>query len=96
MSLCKLFIFQDSETFLLVELIDECWDPQSTTQTLKLVKLMNELSNDYPSLRVTSKNLQGMFTIITDKMKTALDNDVFIPIFQKQLSDECPESILFY
>jgi len=71
----------------LSRLIDECWDPLSTTQTLKLVKLMNELSNDYPSLRVTSKNLQSMFTIITDKMKVALDNDVFIPIFQKQSAD---------
>lgn len=53
---------------------------------------MNELSNDYPSLRVTSKNLQSMFTVITDKMKVALDNDVFIPIFQKQLSQ--PLSLL--
>lgn len=44
------------------------------------------MSADYPSLRVTSKNLQNMFTIISDKMKAALDNDVFIPIFQKQLS----------
>lgn len=58
----------------------------STTQTLKLVKLMNQMSSDYPSLRVTSKNLQSTFTIITEKMKVALDNDVFIPIFQKQLS----------
>lgn len=51
---------------------------------------MNEMANDYPSLRLTSKNLQGMFTIITDKMKLALDNDVFIPIFQKQLSHFYP------
>lgn len=81
------FLHSVFELFLksyLSELIDDCWDPQSTTQTLKLVKLMNQLSIDYPSLRVTSKNLQGMFTIITDKMKSALDNDVFIPIFQKQ------------
>lgn len=51
------------------------------------MKLVNQMSNDYPSLRVTSKNLQNMFTIITDKMKLALDNDVFIPIFQKQSAD---------
>jgi GC-rich sequence DNA-binding factor len=48
---------------------------------------MNQISNDYPSLRVTSKNLQTMFTIITDKMKLALDNDVFIPIFQSRSAD---------
>lgn len=45
------------------------------------------MSNDYPSLRVTSKNLQTMFTIITDKMKLSLDNDVFIPIFQSRNAD---------
>ncbi|CRK97101.1 CLUMA_CG010440, isoform A [Clunio marinus] len=71
----------------LTKLIDECWDPLSTTQTLKLVKLINQLSNDYPSLRITSKNLQNLFVVITDKMKAALDNDVFIPIFQKQSAD---------
>jgi GC-rich sequence DNA-binding factor len=69
-------------------IIESCFDPLSTTQTLKLVKLMNQLANDYPSLRITSKNLQSMFTTITEKMKMALDNDVFIPIFQKQYVDE--------
>jgi GC-rich sequence DNA-binding factor len=82
-----LFGLFHAKNYFISELIEDCWDPLSTTQTLKLVKLMNELSNDYPSLRVTSKNLHVMFTIITDKMKAALDNDVFIPIiFQKQLS----------
>jgi GC-rich sequence DNA-binding factor len=68
----------------LIKIIDECFDPLSTTQTLKLVKLLKQLSNDYPSLRITSKNLQNLFVTMTDKMKLALDNDVFIPIFQKQ------------
>lgn len=66
------------------KIIEGCFDPLSTTQTLRLVKLLNQLSNDYPSLRINSKNVQAMFTIITDRMKLALDNDVFIPIFQKQ------------
>jgi GC-rich sequence DNA-binding factor len=48
---------------------------------------MNQLTADYPSLRVTSKNLQSLFTTITDKMKEALDNDVFIPIFQSRSAD---------
>jgi GC-rich sequence DNA-binding factor len=53
---------------------------------------MNQMANDYPSLRVTSKNLQTIFTIITDKMKTALDNDVFIPIFQSSRSADAKSS----
>lgn len=48
---------------------------------------MHQLTNDYPSLRVTSKNLQTLFTIITEKMKLALENDVFIPIFQSRSAD---------
>lgn len=66
------------------KIIDGCFDPLSRTQTLRLVQLLNQLSRDYPSLRITSKNLQTLFATITDKMKLALDNDVFIPIFQKQ------------
>ncbi|KAG5680373.1 hypothetical protein PVAND_009882 [Polypedilum vanderplanki] len=68
-------------------IIEGCFDPLSTTQTLRLVKLMNQLANEYPSLRITSKNLQTMFTTITEKFKITLDNDVFIPIFQKQTPD---------
>jgi GC-rich sequence DNA-binding factor len=66
------------------KIIEGCFDPLSRTQTLRLVQLLNQLSKDYPSLRITSKNLQNLFTTITEKMKLALDNDVFIPIFQKQ------------
>ncbi|XP_070493177.1 PAX3- and PAX7-binding protein 1 isoform X1 [Chironomus tepperi] len=69
------------------KILEGCFDPLSTTQTLKLVKLLNQLSKDYPSLRITSKNLQALFSIITEKMTIALDNDVFIPIFPKQSSD---------
>lgn len=71
----------------ILEIIEDVWDPLSTTQTLRLVGLMNRLTNEYPSLRLTSKSLQAMFTIITDKMKLTLENDVFIPIFQKQTAD---------
>lgn len=60
------------------------WDPLSTTQTLKLVGLVNRLSAEFPSLRITSKSLHVLFSAMLDKMKMALDNDVFIPIFQKQ------------
>jgi GC-rich sequence DNA-binding factor len=68
----------------LSEIIENCWDPLSTTQTLKLVQLISRLGREYPSLRTTSKSLRTLFTVILDKMKLTLDNDVFIPIMQKQ------------
>lgn len=68
----------------LTELIEKCWDPLSTTQTLKLVVLIRRLGEDYPSLRPKSKHLRALLMAVLDKMKLSLENDVFIPIFAKQ------------
>lgn len=68
----------------LTVLIEQVWDPLSTTQTLKLVRLINRLSRDYPSLRRTCKQLRTLFQALLDKLKLAIDNDVFIPVFPKQ------------
>lgn len=71
-------------SFVILELIETCWDPLSTSQTLKLVGLIRRLGCDYPSLKPTSKYMRTLFLTILDKMKLSLDNDVFIPIFPKQ------------
>ncbi|XP_062698152.1 PAX3- and PAX7-binding protein 1 [Aedes albopictus] len=71
----------------LTVLIEQVWDPLSTTETLKLVRLINRLSRDYPSLRRTCKQLRLLFQAILDKLKLAIDNDVFIPVFPKQLQE---------
>ncbi|XP_055544228.1 PAX3- and PAX7-binding protein 1 [Wyeomyia smithii] len=71
----------------LTALIEQVWDPLSTTQTLKLVRLINRLSRDYPSLRRTCKQLRMLFQAILDKLKLAVDNDVFIPVFPKQMQE---------
>lgn len=68
----------------LAVLIEQVWDPLSTTQTLKLVRLINRLCRDYPSLRRTCKQLRTLVQAILDKLKLAIDNDVFIPVFPKQ------------
>lgn len=68
----------------LSEQVETCWDPLSTTQTLKLVGLIGRLGREYPSLRNNSKTTITLFTAIQEKMQAALDNDVFIPIFAKQ------------
>uniref|UniRef100_A0A1Q3G350 Putative transcriptional regulator binding to the gc-rich sequence n=1 Tax=Culex tarsalis TaxID=7177 RepID=A0A1Q3G350_CULTA len=71
----------------LTVLIEQVWDPLSTTQTLKLVRLINRLCRDYPSLRRTCKQLRTLFQAILDKLKLAIDNDVFIPVFPKQMQE---------
>lgn len=57
----------------------------STSQTLRLVGTINRLIKEYPSLNDTSKQLETLFNAILDKIKAAVENDVFIPIFPKQL-----------
>lgn len=47
---------------------------------------MGRLGREYPSLKTTSKYLRTLFATVLDKMKAALDHDVFIPIFPKQLA----------
>ncbi|XP_058119129.1 PAX3- and PAX7-binding protein 1 isoform X2 [Anopheles coustani] len=71
----------------LTALVEQCWDPLSTTQTFRLVRLLKRLARDYPSLRITCKPLRTLFQAILDKMKQSIDNDVFIPIFPKQAQE---------
>lgn len=55
----------------------------STSQTLRLVGTVRRLIIDYPNLNEKSKQLQLLFTAILEKIKAAIDNDVFMPIFPK-------------
>ncbi|XP_050082324.1 intron Large complex component GCFC2 isoform X2 [Anopheles aquasalis] len=71
----------------LTALCEQYWDPLSTTQTLRLVRLLKRLVRDYPSLRLTCKPLRALFQTILDKLKQSVDNDVFIPIFPKQAQE---------
>lgn len=66
------------------EIVDTCWDPLSSTQTLKLVCALGRLGREYPALKPSSKYLRTLFVTILDRIKGALDHDVFIPIFPKQ------------
>lgn len=68
------------------DIVNQCWDPLSTTQTLRLIGFINRLARDFP-LKDISKQLQQLFEKILEKMKLALENDVFIPIFPKQVQE---------
>ncbi|XP_055387632.1 PAX3- and PAX7-binding protein 1 isoform X2 [Condylostylus longicornis] len=70
----------------LTELVAHCWDPLSTTQTLRLIGQIRKLGREYP-LQEQSKFLKTLFITILDKLKDCLENDVFIPIFPKQMQE---------
>ncbi|KAB0798165.1 hypothetical protein PPYR_09158 [Photinus pyralis] len=62
------------------KLVDRCWDPLSSSQTLKLVGILSRYIRRFPSLGPASKPLQNLFNAILHKLKGALENDVFIPV----------------
>ncbi|XP_012277672.1 PAX3- and PAX7-binding protein 1 [Orussus abietinus] len=71
----------------LTAVVEKIWDPMSTSQTLRLVGTINRLIRDYPNLTDSSKPLELLFNAILEKAKSAVENDVFIPIFPKQVLD---------
>lgn len=71
----------------LKDIVDSTWDPLSTSQTQRLVNLLSHLLQEYPSLVSSSKPLNNLLSSIVEKMKSAVENDVFIPIYPRQLMD---------
>lgn len=64
--------------------MEKVWDPMSTSQTLRLIGTIKRLIRDYPNLNDSSKLLGTFFNAIFDKIQSAVENDVFIPILPKQ------------
>lgn len=69
-------------------IVEKIWDPMSTSQTLRLGGTIRRLIRDYPNLNDMSKQLQQLFNAILDKIKSAVENDVFIPLLTKQSLDK--------
>ncbi|XP_050303170.1 PAX3- and PAX7-binding protein 1 [Anthonomus grandis grandis] len=67
----------------LATLVDKCWDPLSSSQTLRLVGTVKKLVRKFPTLTPESKSLTTLFSSIQHRIKQALDSDVFIPITLK-------------
>lgn len=71
----------------LTSIVEKVWDPMSTSQTLRLIGTIKRLIRDYPNLNDSSKLLGTFFNAIFDKIQSAVENDVFIPILPKQVLD---------
>lgn len=71
-------------------LTDKCWDPLSSSQTLRLVGVLSRYIRRFPSLGPASKSLNNLFNAVLHKLKSALEHDVFIPIIPKLAESKCP------
>ena len=66
-------------------LVRSAYDPLSTAQTLKLTGLLNQLISTYPTLSGESKPMRELLTVVKDRLKACLDQDVYIPLgYSKQ------------
>ncbi|XP_014239886.1 PAX3- and PAX7-binding protein 1 [Cimex lectularius] len=68
----------------LTQLTSLCWDPMSSSQTVSFVSLVTKLIQDYPTITHSSKFLTNLVSVIIEKMKEAVEKDIFIPIYPKQ------------
>lgn len=71
----------------LTDFVQFVWDPLSTTQTELLVLLMQRLADDYPTVQKDSKNTKKLFTEVVQKIRNSINNEVYIPLYQKGLLD---------
>ncbi len=82
----------------LIEIIDNVYDPMSTTQTKNITKLILKLIYDYPTLNSKSENTKRLFECIVSRIRKCLDNDIYIPLYSKQVIEQrnSNSSIFFY
>lgn len=74
----------------LTQLVDRCWDPLSSSQTLKLIGIITRYVRKFPTLGPASKALNNLFNAILHKMKCSLEHDVFIPLTPKLIESKSP------
>nr|XP_040574865.1 LOW QUALITY PROTEIN: PAX3- and PAX7-binding protein 1-like [Lepeophtheirus salmonis] len=61
-------------------LIHASYDPTSSSQTSRLVTFINKLYSDYPSIVGDSKQVRKLLTTVKEKIKSSVDNDIYIPM----------------
>ncbi|MCL4129672.1 UNVERIFIED_CONTAM: hypothetical protein GTU68_035862 [Idotea baltica] len=67
------------------DLVSCFWDPLSHVQSVRLVNLLRHYTIAYPSISPSSKQLKELVVAIIAKIRDAIENDVFIPMFPKSV-----------
>ncbi|XP_063249678.1 PAX3- and PAX7-binding protein 1 isoform X2 [Prinia subflava] len=65
---------------------ENIWDPFSTTQTSRMVAIVQKLIEGYPSVvNAENKNTQMLLKALLLRMRRTLDDDVFMPLYPKNI-----------
>ncbi|XP_059485631.1 PAX3- and PAX7-binding protein 1 [Neocloeon triangulifer] len=65
----------------LAKIMMDVWDPCSSSQTQRLAMTLRKILSDYPKLATRGRVSKTVLPVVVSKMKEAIDNDVFIPIY---------------
>lgn len=60
------------------------WDPLSSKQTKSISSIVKHILDNYPTIDPDSKLLITFLTNVVDRIRDAVDYDVFIPLSSKQ------------
>ncbi|KAL8611073.1 hypothetical protein ACOMHN_064364 [Nucella lapillus] len=71
----------------LTYITENVYDPLSTTQTSQWVNLSQRLFHDYPTISQKTKTAQAFLQAVVSRIKKALDDDVFMPIYPLSVLD---------
>ncbi|XP_041462279.1 PAX3- and PAX7-binding protein 1-like isoform X1 [Lytechinus variegatus] len=65
----------------LSDLLENVWDPTSTLQTHRLIDIIHQLAQDYPTVSADNKNTQLLLKSVVMRIRRTLDDDVYMPLF---------------
>lgn len=69
---------------IFIEMVTSQWDPLSSKQTKRISTVIKHILDNYPTIDPDSKLLMSLLTNIVDRIRDAVDYDVFIPISSRQ------------
>ncbi|XP_065565656.1 PAX3- and PAX7-binding protein 1-like isoform X2 [Artemia franciscana] len=67
--------------------VELAYDPLSTRQTRQAVHGVRYLTSNFPTVTGNSKPFQRLIRACVERLRSALDNDVFIPLYPKNIMD---------
>ncbi|XP_050526915.1 PAX3- and PAX7-binding protein 1 [Daktulosphaira vitifoliae] len=71
------------------------WDPLSSKQTKRFSAILKNILDNYPTIDPDSKLLMALLTNLVDRLRDSVDNDVFIPIYPKQVMNSGKMNVFF-
>lgn len=82
----------------LTVIVEQVWDPLSSSQTSRLVTILQRLMKDYPTvLHGENKYTQELLKAIVLRNRRSIDEDLYLPLYPKNVMDNKNGSpYLFY